>query len=68
MQNNLNRRVARLEGKGHGKKRFLVVRKDRGESNESAIKRAEVGPVNDDTILIITQISRDPGDSPIEGP
>ena len=62
MPNNLNRRVARLEKDGHGKKRFLVVVRHKGESQESAITRSGLEPADDDTILFITQISRSPGD------
>lgn len=62
MTGNLGRRVARLENEGGEGARFIVVHQCGGESREAAIKRARIEPVDSDTILIITRISRDPGD------
>ena len=65
MTGNLDRRVARLENESGEGARFLVVYQGGGESREEAIKRAGIGPVDNDTILIITRIPRDPGDPPL---
>jgi hypothetical protein len=65
MSGNLNRRVSRLENESGEGKRFLVVHLYPGESREAAIKRARIEPVDNNTILFITCISRNPGDPPL---
>ncbi len=65
MTGNLARRVARLENESGEGARFIVVHQCDGESGEDAIKRARIEPVDNNTILFITRISRDPGDPPL---
>ena len=65
MTRNLGRRVARLENEGSEGAHFIVVHQCGGESREAAIKRARIEPVDNNTILFITCISRNPGDPPL---
>ena len=62
MPGNLNRRVSRLESEVGEGARFIVVHQCGGEA---AIKKERIEPVDNNTILFITRISRDPGDPPL---
>lgn len=53
MSENLNRRVARLEGEGNSEGRILLAWLDEGESHEAAIKRRGLEPGENDKVLLI---------------
>ena len=61
MSGNLNRRVSRLESEGGEGCVFLVL-KDEGEGVKNAMKKAGIESVDNNTIVFMTRVWRDPGE------